>query len=66
MMMRRIVNKGPVKEVKRMLPICIRADDPAFGRVPRAVARSPTRKRVPGRTYAYVEESDAATTKVYT
>jgi len=26
-------------------------DDPAFGRVPRAAARSPTRKRVPGRTY---------------
>ena len=40
--------------------------DPAFGRVPRATARSPTRKRVPGRTEVYVEESDAATTKVYT
>jgi hypothetical protein len=36
-------------------------DDPAFGRVPRAAARSPTRKRVPGRTREYVEESDADT-----
>jgi hypothetical protein len=56
-----------------IIPICIRGDDPAFGRVPRTVARSPTRKRVPGRTWGYVEESDsgasckdAATTKVYT
>ena len=40
-------------------------DDPAVGRVPRAAVRSPTRKRVPGRTQEYVEESDAATTKVY-
>jgi hypothetical protein len=31
-----------------------------------AAVRSPTRKRVPGRTQKYVEESDAATTKVYT
>ena len=35
-------------------------DDPAFGRVPRAAARNPTRKRVPGRTREYVWESDAA------
>jgi hypothetical protein len=53
-------------EAGRLIPICIRGDDPAFGRVPRAAARSPTRKRVPGRTQKYVEESDAATTKVYT
>ena len=38
-------------------------DDPAFGRVPRAAARSPTRKRVPGRTQTYVKESDADTRK---
>jgi hypothetical protein len=62
-----------------MMPICIQADDPAFGRVPRAAAKSPTRKRVPGRTWGYVEESDseasckdaahppvAGTRKVYT
>ena len=48
------------------MPIHIQADDPAFGRVPRAAARSPTRKRVPGCTQKYVEESDAVTTKVYT
>ncbi|HUJ90871.1 MAG TPA: hypothetical protein VLX12_11775 [Syntrophorhabdales bacterium] len=49
-----------------VMPIHIQADDPAFGRVPRAAARSPTRKRVPGCTQKYVEESDAVTTKVYT
>ena len=64
----------------RGIPICIQGDDPAFGRVPRAAAKSPTSKRVPGRTQKYVEESDSAseaswkeasckdvaTTKVYT
>ena len=41
-----------------LIPICIHAET-------EAAARSPTRKRVPGRTWRYVEESDAATTKVY-
>ena len=35
-------------------------DDPAFGRVPWAAARSHTRKRVPGCTRKYVEEGDSA------
>ena len=54
-------------------------DDPTFAQVPRAAASKPTRKRVPGRTEQYVEESDseaswkdaarppeAGTRKVYT
>jgi hypothetical protein len=54
-----------------LIPICIQADDPAFGRVPRAAARSPTRKRVRRRTWVYVEESDTdthcvGTRKIYT
>ena len=38
-----------------------KVDDPAFGRAPRAAARSRHR-----RTEEYVEESDAATTKLCT
>jgi len=47
-------------------------DDPAFGWVPRAAARSPTRTAGTRPYYEYAEESDAAiaqhprrTTKVY-
>jgi hypothetical protein len=36
-------------------------DDPAFGRVPRAAARSSTRKRTTRAYYEYVEKSDADT-----
>ena len=46
------------------MPSCIQKHDPAFGRVPRAATKSPTRKRVPGRTWKYVEECDEQTTKV--
>jgi hypothetical protein len=43
-----------------LIAICIQADDPASGRVPRAAARNPTRKRGTRAYLGYVEESDSA------
>ena len=51
---------GGVGLLGSLISICIRANDPAFARVPRAAARSPTRTRGTRAYYKYVEESDSA------
>ena len=70
---------GGVGLLGSLISICIRADDPAFARVPGRQRGAPPARGVPGRTQRYVEESDsdseaswkeasckdAATTKVY-
>jgi hypothetical protein len=51
---------------KTLYQFAFKMHDPAFGRVPRAAARKPHPQAGTRAYYKYVEESDAATTKVYT